>query len=69
MHEPVRMTGRELMLGILDVLPAGEYRAQVLICRITRDEQGLERSNLLALNQVHDFVIGPPPAPAEEPPP
>jgi hypothetical protein len=65
------VTGREIMLGILDVLPEGEYRAQVLICRITRDAQGFETSNLLALNQVHDFVIGPTAAaapPEGEPP-
>jgi hypothetical protein len=62
------VTGRELMLGILDVLPEGEYRAQVVICRITRNAEGFETSNLLALNQVHDFVIGAAP-PEEEPPP
>jgi hypothetical protein len=63
------VTGRELMLGILDVLPDGEYRAQVVICRITRDAQGFEAKNSLALNQVHDFVIGPTPAPPAEAPP
>jgi hypothetical protein len=56
------------MLGIIDVLPDGEYRAQVVICRITRNAEGFETSNLLALNQVHDFVIGTPPAPEGQPP-
>lgn len=62
------MTGRELVASMFEVLPEGEYRAQVVICRITRNAEGFEISNAIMLNTCTDFVVAPTP-PTEEAPP